>query len=109
MQKPLGAAGVAFAIALGATLVWPAGLAELASRPVLPPRCGEHEEIARLLSASYGEYLVASGRVPAGVVELWASNAQTWTLLRILPGDIACLVMAGSDIRFSKPRPGKGA
>ncbi len=107
MKKPFGAAGAAFSVVLGAALLCPVEPATPAARPALPQTCGEHEQIARLLSGSYGEYLVASGRLLAGVVELWVSDAQTWTLLRILPGGIACLVMAGRDIRFSRPRTGK--
>jgi hypothetical protein len=60
-----------------------------------------------VLQSNYGEYLALYGEAQGGGLELWISNRRSFTLLRILPGGIACLIAAGHDIRFSKPSKGR--
>jgi hypothetical protein len=95
------AAAAAFFIAFA---LWPPDAAAQASAKA---SCGDHRRIADVLHSKYGEYLALYAEAQGGGLELWVSNRRSFTLLRILPGGIACLIAAGNDIRFSKSTKGR--
>jgi hypothetical protein len=73
----------------------------------VPPGCGEYRKITGVLTAKYGEYLAVAGQTAGGGLELWIGDTRSWSLLRVMPGGIACLIAAGQNIRFSRPSGAK--
>jgi hypothetical protein len=72
-----------------------------------PPGCGDYRKVTGALAAQYGEYLAVAGTTAGGDLELWVADTRTWSLLRVMPGGIACLIAAGQNVRFSKPPAAK--
>jgi hypothetical protein len=101
MTRLVQAALAAFFVALCS---WPAW-SGFATAP--PGNCGDYRRIKEILGDKYGESLLATGDGPSGSIELWVSEARTWTLL-IKQDDFACLLAAGNGIRFSNPLRTKG-
>ncbi|MEO0426443.1 MAG: hypothetical protein AAF160_03270 [Pseudomonadota bacterium] len=58
--------------------------------------CGEREKIIGDLARKYGETRRSYGLARnQGVIEVYASESGSWTILITRPGGIACLMAAG--------------
>ena len=68
-------------------------------------RCGVRERIVERLEHRYGEtqraYGLAEGR---GLIEVFASDTGTWTILLTSPGGRSCLMAAGRHFQSVEPR-----
>ncbi|MEM8626238.1 MAG: hypothetical protein AAGG47_22350 [Pseudomonadota bacterium] len=81
----LAAAGLGLALSFVPTAAFAQGM-----------YCGKRSDIIADLERKYGEtrrsYGLAQNR---GVVEVWASEKGSWTILLTRPGGISCLMAAG--------------
>lgn len=95
---------VLLAVALLALLCGNAG----AQQPAL---CGEHDAIVAQLLSKYGESVVGRGISFQGLMmEVFASEAGSWSVLLSSPAGSACIVSAGENWETQEPPlPGKGA
>lgn len=58
--------------------------------------CGPRESIVQALDGKYEERRIGAGLQPGrGVVEVYASESGSWTLLLTLPNGAACILGAG--------------
>jgi hypothetical protein len=71
--------------------------------------CGDRAQTAEHLQKAYGEVKIADGisGAGAGVMELYASDTGSWTLLVNTPGGLACLISVGSEWQFWMPEKAK--
>ncbi len=77
-------------LTVGSVLFAPAALAQ--------PVCGSHQNISESLKKSYTEAPVSMGlTVGGGVIEVFASDEGTWTLVITQPNGMSCLIAAGQD------------
>ncbi|MEM7500287.1 MAG: hypothetical protein AAF371_20185 [Pseudomonadota bacterium] len=61
-----------------------------------PMFCGKREQIIADLARKYGETRRSYGLARnQGVIEVYASESGSWTILIARPGGIACLMAAG--------------
>lgn len=70
-------------------------------------QCGGYADAVAHLSSEYGESLAVRGMDGAGdVVEMFANpDTGTWTALIVRPDGTACMVAAGGDFEYHKPKP----
>ncbi|MBL4892676.1 MAG: hypothetical protein JKX91_12810 [Rhizobiaceae bacterium] len=62
------------------------------------PTCGTHDLIASTLATQYNEIPVHRGLTPKGtMVEVFSSEAGTFTVVVTIPTGMSCLVTAGTD------------
>ncbi|MEM7426490.1 MAG: hypothetical protein AAF441_10360 [Pseudomonadota bacterium] len=91
-----------------AALALIAGVAALGAQAVPKPaeaasRCGQHDEIVKVLTKKYKEHRTAVGLVSEkGVMELFVSRSGNWTALFTRPNGIACVLAAGSSLETIK-------
>ncbi|MEZ0170890.1 hypothetical protein [Microvirga sp. TS319] len=88
IHRPLAALS-----ALGCSLlVGPSAFAQVQAS------CGPRSEIVKLLSDQYKENPVGIGLAqPGQVLEVFASQAGTWTMVMTMPDGKACLIAAGNN------------
>ncbi len=78
------------AVLLWAAFSWPA-LAQ-------PPACAEHKQITDRLATMFSELRIGIGMGGDGnVVELFASEQGSWTILVTFPRGLTCLIAAGES------------
>lgn len=76
-------------------------------------QCGAYEDVKKALAQRYGEVSIGYGLQGPDLIEVFVSQAGTWTALIVTPqasGAVqACLVAAGSDWTFVEtPWPKEG-
>jgi len=80
------------------TLVLTISFLFLAPAALAQPVCGSHQTITDSLKKSYTEAPVSMGiTVGGGVVEVFASQEGTWTLVVTQPNGTTRLIAAGQD------------
>mgnify|MGYP001041487626 FL=1 len=90
-------------LTLGLTLFLFVGIFSLLSVTFSAPvvaqaKCGERKAIATILVDRYAEKPVASGMTQGGgVVEVFAANDGSWTMIVTMPTGHACFMAAGED------------
>ncbi|MEO1721013.1 MAG: hypothetical protein AAFR84_01265 [Pseudomonadota bacterium] len=68
--------------------------------------CGDREKIIGDLARKYGETRRSYGLARnKGVVEVYASESGSWTILIARPGGTACLIAAGEAFEAEEPAP----
>lgn len=73
-------------------------LAATAAEPAPGPVCGDHGAIKDALSKSYSEKPVAMGLASNGaVVEIFASQTGTFTIIMTEPTGRSCMLTAGES------------
>ena len=90
-------------ILLGAGLVAPAASAQ--------PVCGSHNAVSDNLKKAYSEAPVSMGLTTGvGIIEVFASDEGTWTMVITQPNGVSCLIAVGQDWEIlSKPEMISGA
>ena len=85
--------------ALVAAFSWPA----YAQQAV----CGARDEIVSRLENGYQETASGAGPIVGGgaVIELYTSDAGTWTLVLTQPNGVSCLIAVGKNWETLKPKP----
>ena len=74
-----------------------------------PARCGARESIVRQLEQRYGETQRAFGIAgEQRLIEVFASEGGSWTILLTGPGGRSCLMAAGRDYQAVEPRAPQG-
>ena len=74
------------------------------SRPAHAAQCGERAVMVIALHDQFGETPRAMGMHDNGaLIELFASDAGTWTLIASGPDGMACVVATGVNFRIEKP------
>lgn len=88
IHRPLAALSV-----LGCSLlVAPSAFAQVRAS------CGPRSELVKLLADQYKENPVGIGLAqPGQVIEVFASQAGTWTMVMTMPDGKACLIAAGNN------------
>ena len=83
-----------------------AGVALLMSSPAVAQRiCGPHEDIIKRLETGYKETQAGVGLAAGGgVVQLYVSEAGSWTVLVTRPGGVTCLLAGGENWEIVEPR-----
>lgn len=90
------------------------GLSVLAAPAGAQVPCGERENLAAKLKTTYQEVPVSMGLSKSGaVIEVFASEAGSYTILRTNASGLSCLVDAGElwdkvDIQPATGEPGTG-
>jgi hypothetical protein len=80
------------------TLILITGLVLFAPAALAQPVCGSHQSISDSLKKSFTEAPVSMGiTIGGGIVEVFASNEGTWTLVVTQPNGTSCLIAAGQD------------
>lgn len=94
------------ALSLGGLAVFGAG-----SAAAQGGACGPHADVMERLEAAYGETLKSAGLAATGVlVETYASDAGTWTIVVTDASGQACLLAAGEAWQVAPTLPkGEGA
>ncbi len=98
-------------LALVTALLTTAAAAEPMSQAVQAP-CKPWKEVAQYLGEHYSEHPVAVGLQSDGsLLQVYAApNASTWTLVRMQPDGMACLVSAGKAWeKLAKPNTNPAA
>jgi hypothetical protein len=91
---------------IGAGLALAAFFLVLATAGSVAAACAPRSAIVDLLAARHGEVLVASGvSHKGGLVETFASQSGTWTILLTSPTGRSCLVAAGDGWRGETGAP----
>ena len=68
--------------------------------------CSQYDLLTDHLTRRYNERAVASGLPSNGTyLEIWASEAGTWSVLVVSPNGPACLIHSGQDFEFIKHEP----
>lgn len=83
-------------------------LALIAPTSALALECGPSQSVYAVLSEKYDERRVSIGLAAdaASIIEIWASEAGTWSALVTLPDGRTCILSAGSDFRqFAQGNP----
>ncbi len=69
--------------------------------------CGTYDKVKAFLAKKYQERVYATGLVgPRGAMEIYVSEAGTWTVLLTTPQKISCIVAAGdswADVPMEPP------
>lgn len=74
------------------------------SRPAHAAQCGDRAVMVIALYDQLGQTPRAMGLEDrGGMVELFASDAGTWTLIASGPDGMACVVATGVNFRIEKP------
>lgn len=62
------------------------------------PVCGSHGTVSENLEKGYAEAPVSMGVTTSGaIIEVFASEKGTWTLVITQPNGLSCLIAAGQD------------
>ena len=78
------------ALILGSVLIAPAAVAQ--------PVCGSHNTVSDNLKKSYSEAPVSMGLTTGGgIIEVFASEEGTWTMVITQPNGVSCLIAVGQD------------
>lgn len=78
----------------------------LAAAPAAAITCLPQADLYATLSAEYNEAPQMQGLSGDGkLMQLWASEAGTWTLIVITPQGQACVVGVGGDFMDARQRP----
>ena len=74
----------------------------LAANQTLDMACGARDSVVAALGEKYGEIRRGGGLAgPTAIFEIWASEATgTWTILKISPDGMACIMAAGDVWQF---------
>lgn len=68
--------------------------------------CGPRDAIVEALDGKYAERRLGAGLQPGrGVIEVYASESGTWTLLLTLPNGASCVLAAGEAWSGPAPAP----
>lgn len=88
-------------------LFWPAAAMAQNVTPQMP-RCGEHAMMVERLAKQYGEHPIFIGLLPnrLQVVELFAAEGGTWTILNTDVQGRSCVVRSGVDGAYMDPVTG---
>lgn len=69
--------------------------------------CTTRADLLKMLAEKYKEQPAGTGTVgTSSIVELFVSEAGTFTLLNTLPGGISCIFAAGKDWQFEAIKKG---
>ena len=61
-------------------------------------QCVDHAAVVAGLARHYQEAVVAMGIAANGfMIEVFASDAGTWTIVQTMPGGVSCLVASGGS------------
>ena len=71
--------------------------------------CGAKDKVEARLQAGYSEVPVAEGLAPAGVIQVWASEAGTFTVVLVRTDGLACLLAVGDSFDLLTPKRGRSA
>ena len=86
------------ALALSPALVLGSVSGAGAQTVTLPAACGEHEAMVKKLASDYSESRKSVGLSGTGdVVELFASDAGTWSVVITNVSGVSCLIMSGEN------------
>ncbi len=78
------------ALILGSVLIAPAAVAQ--------PVCGSHNTVSDNLKKSYSEAPVSMGlTMGGGIIEVFASDEGTWTMVITQPNGVSCLIAVGQN------------
>lgn len=78
------------ALILGSILTVPAALAQ--------PVCGSHNTVTDNLKNAYAEAPISMGvTTSGGIIEVFASEEGSWTLVITQPNGVSCLIAVGQD------------
>ncbi len=78
------------ALILGSVFIAPAAVAQ--------PICGSHNTVSDKLKKSYSEAPVSMGlTMGGGIIEVFASDEGTWTMVITQPNGVSCLIAVGQD------------
>ena len=78
------------ALILGLILTAPAALAQ--------PVCGAHNTVSDNLKNAYAEAPVSMGvTTGGGIIEIFASDEGSWTMVITQPNGVSCLIAVGQD------------
>ena len=84
----------------GAALAWSVSMPAAAQ----PISCGPHETVASALAQQFQEKREAIGLTSTGMLmEVFASQFGTWTILLTSPGGVACVVAEGDSFEIIVP------
>ena len=80
------------------TLILTIGLVLFAPAALAQPVCGSHQSISENLKKSYTEAPVSMGLTASGgIIEVFASQEGTWTMVITQPNGTSCLIAVGQD------------
>ncbi len=86
---------IASALLIGWTVFPPVVQAQVVQAQAI---CGEHGEVVSKLEKGHSETPVSMGLASNGaVIEVFASDAGTFTIIMTLPSGMSCLMAAGED------------
>jgi len=72
-----------------------------------PPPCFPHDAVAQTLAEQHREKRAVSALSERGyVIELYTSEAGSWTLVLVTSAGVACLVDAGTGLQIDRARIG---
>ena len=78
-----------------------------------PQNCGPHADVVAFLSGKYSERRIMMGLTANGqVLELYAADSGTWTVVVSAPDGRACLIASGTDadvVPAERPNTDPGA
>lgn len=81
-------------ILIAAALLFTLGIAGT----VQAAQCADHAAVVAGLARNYGETVHAMGIASNGaMVEIFASDKGTWTIIQTTPAGVACLVGSGGN------------
>ena len=81
---------ILIALIVGSFLLSPAALAQ--------PVCGQHNSVSDNLKKSYSEAPVSMGLTTGGgIIEVFASDKGSWTMVITQPNGVSCLIAVGQD------------
>ena len=70
------------------------------SRPAHASQCADHAAVVAGLARNFGETVRAMGLTSAGtMIEVFASDAGTWTIVQTSPMGTACLIASGGGLK----------
>ena len=78
------------ALILGSVFIAPAAVAQ--------PVCGSHNTVSDNLKKTYSEAPVSMGLTTGGgIIEVFASDEGSWTMVITQPNGVSCLIAVGQD------------
>lgn len=78
------------ALILGSILTAPAALAQ--------PVCGAHNTVSENLKEAYAEAPISMGvTTGGGIIEVFASDEGSWTMVITQPNGVSCLIAVGQS------------
>ncbi|NBE06526.1 hypothetical protein [Paragemmobacter ruber] len=78
----------------------------LAASPAAALQCGSRDTVTITLAERYGEVRQALGLAQNGVVmELYAAQSGSWTIIITRPDGMTCLLAAGEDFQPTPQTP----